>query len=112
MCDEIGVIDGGKLIAHGSVSEIQAQLAGERHNYGEGERITRKCSTFFEEDPFISSIELHTEKNSVTFHYRGTEDDQINLLKKAMDHSITIISFSETETDLEDVFMEITKGAK
>ena len=30
MCDEIGVIDGGKLIAHGSVAEIQAQLAGER----------------------------------------------------------------------------------
>ena len=31
MCDEIGVIDGGRLIAHGSVHEIQAQLAGERY---------------------------------------------------------------------------------
>ena len=30
MCDEIGVIDNGVLIAHGSVSEIQAKLQGER----------------------------------------------------------------------------------
>ena len=27
MCDEIGVIDGGRLIAHGSVADIQAQLS-------------------------------------------------------------------------------------
>ncbi|SDM48439.1 ABC-2 type transport system ATP-binding protein [Psychrobacillus sp. OK028] len=112
MCDEIGVIDGGRLIAHGSVSEIQSKLAGERHITVKVKGLLENVATFFEEDPFISSIEMHLEKNAVTFNYRGTEDDQINLLKKAMDHSIKVISFSETETDLEDVFMEITKGAK
>lgn len=112
MCDEIGVIDSGRLIAHGSVADIQAQLAGERHITVKVKGLLENVATFFEEDPFVSSVELHTEKNCVTFNYRGTEDDQINLLKKAMDHSIRIISFSETETDLEDVFMEITKGAK
>lgn len=112
MCDEIGVIDGGKLIAHGSVADIQAQLAGERHITVKVKGLLENVATFFEEDPFVSTVELDAEKNSVTFNYRGTEDDQINLLKKAMDHSIRIISFSEAETDLEDVFMEITKGAK
>lgn len=112
MCDEIGVIDGGKLIAHGSVADIQAQLAGERHITVKVKGLLENVATFFEEDPFVSTVELDAEKNTVTFNYRGTEDDQINLLKKAMDHSIRIISFSEAETDLEDVFMEITKGAK
>jgi len=112
MCDEIGVIDGGKLIAHGSVADIQAQLAGERHITVKVKGLLENVATFFEEDPFVSTVELDAEKNSVTFNYRGTEDDQINLLKKAMDHSIRIISFSEAETDLEDVFMEITKGVK
>ncbi|MGB2870286.1 ATP-binding cassette domain-containing protein, partial [Psychrobacillus psychrotolerans] len=112
MCDEIGVIDGGRLIAHGSVADIQAQLAGERHITVKVKGLLENVATFFEEDPFVSSVELHTDKNSVTFNYRGTDDDQIDLLKKAMDHSIRIISFAETETDLEDVFMEITKGAK
>lgn len=112
MCDEIGVIDGGKLIAHGSVAEIQAQLAGERQITVKLKGLLDNAVTFFEEDPFVSKVELKMEKNTVTFIYRGTEEDQINLLKKALDHNLRIISFSETETDLEDVFMEITKGAK
>ena len=112
MCDEIGVIDGGRLIAHGSVAEIQAQLAGEKQITVKVKGLLENAVHFFEEDPFVSKVEVATEKNSITFTYRGTEEDQINLLKKALDHSLRIISFSETETDLEDVFMEITKGVK
>ncbi|WP_144509439.1 ABC transporter ATP-binding protein [Bacillus sp. FJAT-22090] len=112
MCDEIGVIDGGRLIAHGSVAEIQAQLAGERHITVKIKGLLENAAAFFEEDPFASKVEIDTEKNVITFNYRGTEEDQIALLKKAMDQPLKIISFSETETDLEDVFMEITKGAK
>ncbi|SER61511.1 ABC transporter ATP-binding protein [Psychrobacillus sp. OK032] len=112
MCDEIGVIDGGKLIAHGSVADIQAQLAGEKQITVKLQGLLENAVHFFEEDPFVSKVELATEKNAITFTYRGTEEDQINLLKKALDHSLKIISFTETETDLEDVFMEITKGVK
>ncbi len=112
MCDEIGVIDGGRLIAHGSVSEIQTQLAGERYITVKVKGLLENAATFFEEDPFASKVETDEVKHTVTFSYRGSEDDQISLLKKAMDADIRIISFSEAETDLEDVFMEITKGAK
>lgn len=112
MCDEIGVIDGGRLIAHGSVADIQAQLAGEKQITVKVKGLLENAVHFFEEDPFVSKVEVETEKNAITFTYRGTEEDQINLLKKALDHSLKIISFSETETDLEDVFMEITKGVK
>ncbi|WP_342600491.1 ABC transporter ATP-binding protein [Psychrobacillus sp. FSL H8-0483] len=112
MCDEIGVIDGGKLIAHGSVAEIQAQLAGEKQITVRVKGLLENAATFFEEDPFASKVEIHEEKSSIIFNYRGSEEDQINLLKKALDQQLRIISFSETETNLEDVFMEITKGAK
>lgn len=112
MCDEIGVIDGGRLIAHGSVADIQAQLAGEKQITVKVKGLLENAVHFFEEDPFVSKVEVETEKNAIIFTYRGTEEDQINLLKKALDHSLKIISFSETETDLEDVFMEITKGVK
>ncbi|MEK4484938.1 ABC transporter ATP-binding protein [Psychrobacillus sp. FSL H8-0484] len=112
MCDEIGVIDGGKLIAHGSVDEIQAQLAGEKQISVRVKGLLENAATFFEEDPFASKVEIHEEKSTIIFNYRGSEEDQINLLKKALDQQLRIISFSETETNLEDVFMEITKGAK
>ena len=47
MCDEIGVIDGGRLIAHGSVADIQAQLAGEKQITVKAKRIIRKRVTLF-----------------------------------------------------------------
>ena len=83
MCDEIGVIDGGRLIAHGSVSEIQTQLAGERYITVKVKGLLENAATFFEEDPFASKVETDEVKHTVTFSYRGSEDDQISLLKKA-----------------------------
>lgn len=112
MCDEIGVIDGGRLIAHGSVSEIQAQLKGERLITVKLKGLTDRAARFFEEDPFVTGLEQHTDKHMITFKYRGSEDDQMRLLKHALEEQLAILSFAEQETDLEDVFMEITRGVE
>lgn len=109
MCDEIGVIDGGKLIAHGSVNEIQAQLQSERQITVKIKGLPDLAVKFFEEDPFAANVEFVEDKNAVVFMYRGTEEDQIQLLKRAVEE-IRVSSFAEAETDLEDVFMAITKG--
>ncbi|SPT99629.1 ABC transporter ATP-binding protein [Lysinibacillus capsici] len=111
MCDEIGVIDNGKLIAHGNVAAIQAQLQGEK-------RIVLKVidqldavRAFLEEDPHISSIDVIENRLEIAFNYRGTDAEQVALLKKAMLTDLPIYALSEEEKDLEDVFMAITKGA-
>ncbi|MFF5817286.1 ABC transporter ATP-binding protein [Lysinibacillus capsici] len=111
MCDEIGVIDNGKLIAHGNVAAIQAQLQGEK-------RIVLKVTdqldavrAFLEEDPHISSIDVIENRLEIAFNYRGTNAEQVALLKKAMLTDLPIYTLSEEEKDLEDVFMAITKGA-
>jgi len=111
MCDEIGVIDNGKLIAHGNVAAIQAQLQGEK-------RIVLKVTdqldavrAFLEEDPHISSIDVIENRLELAFNYRGTDAEQVALLKKAMLTDLPIYALSEEEKDLEDVFMAITKGA-
>lgn len=110
MCDEIGVIDNGKLIAHGSVAEIQKKLQGEKmitvRLAGEATRNV----AFFEEQPFVTNIEIIAD-GELTFTYRGTEEQQVNMLKSAMLMDLPIVSFKEHVTDLEDIFMEITKGA-
>lgn len=110
MCDSIGIIDHGRLIAQGSVSEIQAMLHQERtivvKFLGEAKRVI----SFFEDDPFVSKL-TEMEKGSLQFVYRGTEEEQMELLKRAVLQDLQIISFSEEKANLEDVFMEITKGA-
>ncbi len=112
MCDSIGVIDNGKLIAQGSVHDIQAQLQSEKvlrvKIVGNMEAVV----SFFEMDPFVSQIEEQHDKNTLQFFYRGTEEDQLQLLQRAIHQKLPILSFSEEETDLEDVFMAITKGVE
>lgn len=111
MCDEIGVIDNGKLIAHGNVQTIQEQLQGEKRIIVKVAHGLETARLFFEEDPFISSIEVTDEKNEIAFNYRGTTEDQVKLLRKAMLADIPIYTLTEEEKNLEDVFMAITKGA-
>ncbi|WP_318615978.1 ABC transporter ATP-binding protein [Sporosarcina sp. YIM B06819] len=110
MCDEIGVIDNGRLIAHGSVADIQDKLRGERVITVRLADSVDQAIAFFEEDPFISTIQQLEVGVGLTFAYKGTEDDQVGLLKRAILHDVPILSFMEHVTNLEDVFMEITKG--
>ena len=111
MCDSIGVIDSGKLIAQGSVQAIQAQLQSEKVIKVRTAGETKMLVPFLENDPFVSQIVEQPEKNTVQFLYRGTDEDQAALLQRAVAQNMPILSFAEEETDLEDVFMEITKGA-
>ncbi|MFB7156677.1 ATP-binding cassette domain-containing protein [Lysinibacillus sp. NPDC056232] len=111
MCDEIGVIDNGKLIAHGNVASIQAQLQGEKRIVVKVTDRLNEVRAFLEEDPLISSINVMENRLEIAFNYRGTDADQVALLKKAILANLPIYALSEEEKDLEDVFMAITKGA-
>ncbi|WP_026673298.1 ABC transporter ATP-binding protein [Alkalihalobacterium bogoriense] len=110
MCDEIGVIDNGKLVATGTVSEIQDKLQQQKIIQitvnDEHERAVR----FFEDDPSVFNVVLD-ESGMIQFGYKGSDKDQQALLKKAVLADISMISFKHLEKNLEDVFMEITKGA-
>lgn len=111
MCDEIGVIDNGKLIAHGNVAAIQEQLQGDKRIIVKVLEQMERARDFFEEDPFISSIEVADSRNEISFNYRGKTEDQVKLLRKALLADIPIYTLTEEEKNLEDVFMAITKGA-
>lgn len=109
MCDSIGIIDQGKLIAQGSVSEIQAKLQRERAIIVKLFGGEEKAISFFEDDPLVTKLH-QGEDGSLKFVYRGTAQEQTELLKRAILNDLQIVSFSEEETDLEDIFMEITRG--
>lgn len=111
MCDEIGVIDHGKLIAHGNVAQIQAELQGDTYIHVKVLHELEGARTFFEDQAFVTQMIVNHEKTMLSFNFSGTKEQQIALLKMAMEQNIAIISFKEEEKDLEDVFMEITKGA-
>ncbi|EWG11921.1 ABC transporter ATP-binding protein [Cytobacillus firmus] len=112
MCDTIGIIDQGKLVAQGSVADIQSQLRGERLIFVKVHGNPENAISFFEDDPNIFKLSLQEDGVSFQFIYKGTAEEQTELLKRAILNNLAITSFAEAETDLEDVFMEITKGVE
>jgi ABC-2 type transport system ATP-binding protein len=112
MCDSIGIIDQGRLVAQGSVAEIQQRLQGEKLIIVKLFHELDRAVTFFEDQPLISQLAKRDDEESLQFMFKGSVQEQVQLLKNALLHEIPIISFSEIETNLEDVFMEITKGVE
>ncbi|MFP7445110.1 ABC transporter ATP-binding protein [Bacillus infantis] len=112
MCDTIGIIDQGMLVAEGSVTEIQAKLRGEKLIMVKVLKDVHKAFIFFEDTPGVSGLRPGEGENLLQFVYKGDDAGQIALLKNAIEAGLSIASFAEAETDLEDVFMEITKGVE
>jgi ABC-2 type transport system ATP-binding protein len=108
MCDEIGVIDHGKLIATGSVSDIQEQLQQQKEIVVTVSRELEKSVRFFEDDPDVINVQKGPS-GTIQFGYKGSDEKQQVLLKKAVLDDIPLLSFRPIEKNLEDVFMEITK---
>ena len=112
MCDVLGIIDQGKLKAQGSVAEIQHKLQGEKSLVIRVREDIERSITFLEDIPDITQINAHVDEKTIQFLFKGDAVAQQNLLKSCMMQDLPIVSFSEIETDLEDVFMEITKGVE
>ncbi|KLV28273.1 ABC transporter ATP-binding protein [Niallia circulans] len=108
MCDVIGILDQGKLVAQGTVSAIQQQLQSEKIINVKTFDV-QKTIAFLEESPRITKIEVLEDGKAIQFLFKGGDKEQLELLKTAIQKEIPIISFSEMESNLEDVFMEITK---
>jgi len=108
MCDEIGVIDQGKLIAHGDIKAIQKQLSQEKTLHVtllENADVTA-TQAFLEAKQLKSEIDGQV----ITLQFDGDDLAIHALLKEALQQDLPIIGFTEQKKDLEDVFMAITKG--
>jgi ABC-2 type transport system ATP-binding protein len=110
MVDEIGVIENGVLLAKGKVHEIQQSMNANRVLHIRLLEREAEAAVRLKEWPDVSMV-LHDE-TGVHVHFGGTDEAQWELLRRLIAEDFKVVSFSEAQTDLEDVFLEITKGVQ
>jgi ABC-2 type transport system ATP-binding protein len=72
-----------------------------------------KAIRYFEDIPSISNIQVSEQReNLISFSFEGSDEEQVALLRNALDSGIMILSLSQEESNLEDIFLEITKGVE
>lgn len=108
MVDEIGVIEHGEMIAQGKVSDIQNRLRVKKvihiRTLGQEDSLAGKLR----DEPFVTSV--LTDNTGVHVHFSGDDHQQSALLQQVISWGIPVVSFQEAQSNLEDVFLEITKG--
>lgn len=106
ICTSIGIINNGRMVASGTVTEIQEKL-------NHLSRIKLKtCSdlvgaaNILKEQPLVANI---VEANGyIEFSYGGNGDQKAELLKAMIQRDVKVMHFEETAGSLESIFMHLT----
>jgi ABC-2 type transport system ATP-binding protein len=108
-CNKIGIIEQGELVVSGEVQAIMQQVSG-AHVYqlkvvedleGAAAMLTARGD--------VRSVKA--AEGGLKIEYTGDPADVHQLLRDLLVAGFKVQSFSEQETDLEDIFMKVTRGA-
>lgn len=108
MCDRVGIIERGQLLAVGTVEEIQREQQPHREvkvrvlGGAEGARAWLAAHTD------INDVSLNGEE--LRFSHTGDRDSEVVLLKEMILADFRVAEFASHSQSLEDVFMAVTKG--
>lgn len=109
MCDQVGIIERGRLLAVGSVAEIRRKLQGalrvEVTATENGEQLHR----WLNEQTGVSNIQRN--ENALSLELSGGAAEQAALLTAMVNANFSILEFAAHRETLEDVFMKVTTGA-
>ena len=108
-CTSIGIIERGKMLAAGSIQDIQQQIRSHRvikvRVLGD---TTDRAAEMLRDDQSIRTVE--TYDHTITAEFEGQDPDMARLLGSLVNRGIVVQSFAEEPLSLEEVFMMITKG--
>jgi len=109
-CNKIGIIEKGKLIISGGVQEIMRQVSGGRvlllRVLDEPDRVIELLSAM----EGVLSAGVDEGRSAIRIEFAGDEAAQHAILQQLIQNGIRVQSFNEVQTDLEEIFMKVTRG--
>ncbi len=111
ICHGAVIVEQGRLLHAGSIEEIKSGSTGST-----GHAVTvrmasnenEKLHKFVLQQPFIDKAIINP--NNVQFEFNGTDRNAADLLKAMFESGMDICEFRHEKTDLEDIFMNLTRG--
>ncbi|MEJ2267402.1 MAG: ABC transporter ATP-binding protein [Anaerolineales bacterium] len=108
LCDTVGIIEKGILVASGSLDEIRKQVVPAR---------TLRLRVLSDREQAIKILkgqpgvgEIYPSDGSLEVEFLGGEDSAADLLASLVSAGVRLAAFSEELSDLEEIFLRLTKG--
>ena len=109
MCDQVGIIERGQLLAVGGVEDIRAQQQAHASVAIRTLGDPGPLAQFLEGQELISGV--RADQGEVHLLFAGDAAEQAALLQRVVVAGHAVVEFRSKPISLEDVFMKITTGA-
>lgn len=108
LCDSVGIIEKGHLIVSGSLNDIRRHALQTRNLRLKILTDLEEAKLTLQDLPGINQIYTINGELEVEFH--GDEEAAADLLQSIITMGIRLASFREIASDLEEIFLRLTKG--
>jgi ABC-2 type transport system ATP-binding protein len=108
LCDSIGIIERGRLVASGPLEVISRHIHQERSLRIKILSDLSHAKTTLTNLPGVG--EIYDENGFLEVDFHGDEQAAADLLENLLRQGVRVSSFSEITSDLEEVFLKLTKG--
>jgi ABC-2 type transport system ATP-binding protein len=110
MCDLVAIIERGRLLAVGTVEEIQR----ERQLHAASEVEVRFCTdpapaaAWLAARPEVRNVRVEAE--GLAFEHSGGREEEADILRALIEAGFRVVAYGNRVKSLEDVFMQVTEG--
>lgn len=114
ICDEVVIINKGKILEYKPISDIIAKFMGGKHAIEIELRIPmkeEKCKYLINEIPTILEFEKIDEKH-YKIYYKGDLTIQEKILSDLVKANINLVSYKSSWMELEDVYLKLVKDVR
>lgn len=108
MCDTVGIIEQGRLLATGSVEEIQYEQATHRELTIRILNDTNRAAQKLQTRPGVD--QLIVDGQLIRFEFEGEVEDQAAIVAWLVSGGFEVAEVSSHKKSLEDVFLHVTEG--
>ena len=116
MCDKVGIIEQGKLLAVGSVDEIQRDSSGatSRESAQQSMVTVRVLAGTQELAQWLEAREgtnnVNADGDAVRFTHSANDESDADLLRDMIQAGFRVAQFGSEVKSLEDIFLQVTEG--
>ena len=116
MCDTVGIIERGKVLALGTVEEIQREMSPTTANTDAADSVvtirvlsdSAGLAAWLDGRDTIDGVRVNGD--TVTFGRLVNAEADADLLRDMIQAGFRVVQFSSQLESLEDVFLQVTKG--
>lgn len=106
ICDLIGIIEKGRLLAFGTVADVTRKVQENLRLTVVVDSDPKVAHSLCEQFPGAGNVE--TNANEIHFIFTGPRNDLPELLRSLISQGVRVMEFREDQANLEQVFLSVT----